>query len=107
VAGRLTEGSPDTILIPGQSNELSEDVKFAELVATIVSALIEMQALQHRQSVLSHFFSPSVLRILSTADPETALAPRETEVTVLFCDLRGFSRKVCRPFWIASVKLWA
>lgn len=94
VAGRLTEGSPDTILIPGQSNDLSEDVKFAELVATIVSALREMQALQHRQSVLSHFFSPSVLRILSTADPETALAPRETEVTVLFCDLRGFSRKV-------------
>lgn len=94
VAGRLTQGAPDTLLVPGQSNDLSEDVKFVELVATIVSALREMKALQHRQSVLSHFFSPSVLRVLSTADPETALQPRETEVTVLFCDLRGFSRKV-------------
>ncbi len=94
VAGRLTEGSPDRILTSGESNELSEDVKFAELVASIISALRTMQALQHRQSVLSHFFSPSVLRILSAADPETALQPRETEVTVLFCDLRGFSRKV-------------
>ena len=25
-------------------------------------------------------------------DPELVLAPRETEVSVLFCDLRGFSR---------------
>lgn len=94
VAGRLKERSPDTILTTAQNNDLSEDVKFAELIATSVSALREMRALQHRQSVLSHFFSPSVLRILSTADPETALQPRETEVTVLFCDLRGFSRKV-------------
>src|SRR5690606_25017321 len=26
-----------------------------------------------------------------TADPEEVLKPRETEVSVLFCDLRGFS----------------
>ena len=94
VTGKLTDGSPNTILTTGKNNDLSEDVKFAELVSSIVSALREMQALQHRQSVLSHFFSPSVLRLLSAADPETALKPRETEVTVLFCDLRGFSRKV-------------
>jgi adenylate cyclase len=94
VAGRLTGTSPTAILAPWESNDLSEDVKFAELVAAIVGALREMQVLQHRQSVLSHFFSPSVLRVLSASDPETALKPRETEVTVLFCDLRGFSRKV-------------
>jgi adenylate cyclase len=94
VAGRLTGTSPTAILAPWESNDLSEDVKFAELVAAIVGALRQMQVLQHRQSVLSHFFSPSVLRVLSTTDPETALKPRETEVTVLFCDLRGFSRKV-------------
>ncbi len=53
-----------------------------------------MHALQHRQGVLSHFFSPAVLRVLSTSAPEAALQPRETDVTVQFCDLRGFSRKV-------------
>jgi adenylate cyclase len=34
-----------------------------------------------------------VLRALGEAGPEEALRPREAEVTVLFCDLRGFSRK--------------
>jgi adenylate cyclase len=94
VAGRLLTGEPGALLAPWNSNDLTEDVKFTELVADVFSALRQTQALQHRQSVLCHFFSPSVLRILSTTDPETALRPREGQVTVLFCDLRGFSRKV-------------
>ena len=51
------------------------------------------QLLQRKQAVLSPFFSPAVLRTLTAADPEAVLKPREIEVTVLFCDLRGFSRK--------------
>jgi adenylate cyclase len=94
VTGRLTESEPGGVFAPWDSNELSEDVKFAELVADILSALRQTQALQHRQSVLSHFFSPNVLQILSTAEPESALLPKETQVTSMFCDLRGFSRKV-------------
>lgn len=94
VAGSLSEASPETIMTKAVSNDLSEDVKFAELVATIVGALREMQTLQHRQSVLSHFFSPSVLRVMFAADPEKTLQPRESDITVLFCDLRGFSRKI-------------
>ena len=69
-------------------------MKFAELVASILSSLRQLQVLQHRQSFLSHFFSPQVIRVIGGADPETALKPKETEVTALFCDLRGFSQKV-------------
>ncbi len=94
VAGRLQGASPASALAPWSSNDLSEDVKFAELVAAIVSALRQNSYLQHRQGILGHFFSPSVLRIVSASDPETALKPRDSEVTVLFCDLRGFSKKV-------------
>ncbi len=94
IAGRLTESEPSVLLAPWQTNDLSEDVKFAELAADILGALRQTQSLQHRQSVLSHFFSPNVLQVLSTADPETALRPTETQVTALFCDLRGFARKV-------------
>ncbi len=94
VAGSLSETSPATLMTKSVSNDLSEDVKFCELVTTIVSALREMQTLQHRQSVLRHFFSPSVLRVLFAADPEKALQPRESDISVLFCDLRGFSRKI-------------
>lgn len=94
VTGRLTESEPSSILAPWRTNDLSEDAKFTELVADILSALRQTQSLQHRQSVLSHFFSPTVLKLLSTSDPEKALRPQETDVTVLFCDLRGFARKV-------------
>ena len=37
-----------------------------------------------------------MLDTLATEDPELVLAPRETTVTVMFCDLRGFSRETER-----------
>jgi adenylate cyclase len=94
VAGEL---APEGILFDRASPEaadLDEDVKFAELVATIVSSLLEVKDLQHRQNVLSHFFSPRVLPLLAAHDPEKTLQPEETEISVMFCDLRGFSGKV-------------
>ena len=37
-------------------------------------------------------FSPVVVEALRGRDPEMVLQPRQCEVSVLFCDLRGFSR---------------
>jgi len=93
-AGRLSVQRTDGLLATWNQNDLGEELKFAELVASILSSLRQLQVLQHRQSFLSHFFSPQVLRVIGGADPETALKPKETEVTALFCDLRGFSQKV-------------
>ena len=92
LAGRFQN---DPASLPGSSDpsDLREDVKFTELMATIVSSLLEMRRLQRRQSALSQFFSPVVLNTLSFEDPELVLEPRQTEVSVLFCDLRGFSRE--------------
>ncbi len=73
--------------------DLREDVKFTELVAAMLSSLRQMRLLEHRQATLSQFFSPVVLDSLADEDPEVVLAPRETEVSVIFCDLRGFSRE--------------
>lgn len=73
--------------------DLREDVKFTELVAAMLSSLRQMRLLEHRHATLSQFFSPVVLDTLAVEDPEVVLAPRETEVSVLFCDLRGFSRE--------------
>ncbi|MBN1396137.1 MAG: adenylate/guanylate cyclase domain-containing protein [Pirellulales bacterium] len=74
-------------------NDLREDVKFTELVAAMLGSLRQMRLLEHRHAALSQFFSPVVLESLAYEDPEVALAPRETEVSVMFCDLRGFSRE--------------
>ncbi|MEN6407615.1 MAG: adenylate/guanylate cyclase domain-containing protein [Thermoguttaceae bacterium] len=74
-------------------NDLREDVKFTELVAAMLGSLREMRLLERRHATLSQFFSPVVLDTLAVEDPELVLSPRETEVSVLFCDLRGFSRQ--------------
>jgi adenylate cyclase len=94
VAGRFNGAAPTTLLAPWESNELRDDVKFTELVADILGSLRQVQVLRERQGVFRRFFSPGVMNVLSGEDAHRALEPREADVTVLFCDLRGFSRKV-------------
>ncbi len=80
----------------GRNNErtaiLTSDLKFAQVVADIFSALRQVTSLQRREGVLSRFFSRPVRAALATQDIDQVLQPRETTVTVLFCDLRGSCR---------------
>ncbi len=73
--------------------DLKGDIRFAELVAELVAALRQVRVLERQRTQLSHFLPPMVLDALARDPSEHALAPRETEVTVLFCDVRGFSRE--------------
>jgi adenylate cyclase len=72
---------------------LRDDVKFAELAAATLGGVRQARLLAARQASLSQFFSPPVLEALASRDPDEALAPREADVTVLFCDLRGFTHE--------------
>jgi len=92
VAGRFDtdHATPNEVSDP---QDLQDDLKFTELAATTLSALREVRFLERQRAGLSQFFSPVVLEALQGVDPELVLAPRETEVSVLFCDLRGFSRQ--------------
>jgi adenylate cyclase len=81
--------------------ELQADVKFTELVAAIVESAQRLRRLEGSVSVLRQFLSPPILSTLEQsaqghALDEEVLAPRECEVTVLFCDLRGFSQRAER-----------
>jgi adenylate cyclase len=69
-----------------------EDLKFAGLVADIFGSLRQVRDLQKRRTLLESFMCPQVLAALAYHDMEEVLKPRKTDVTVLFCDLRGFSR---------------
>jgi adenylate cyclase len=80
-------------LATGEMEGLKDDLKFTELTATTLGALRQVRALQRRQDSLRNFFAPVVLEALAGRDPDRVLAPRETEVSVLFCDLRGFSKQ--------------
>ncbi|TWU33293.1 adenylate/guanylate cyclase domain-containing protein [Novipirellula artificiosorum] len=89
--------SPETYSItsnPLQSvpDELQDDLKFAELVGSMVANLRQSHRLERRQASMRQFFAPLVMDALAGRDPEQVLAPRETDLTVMFCDLRGFSR---------------
>lgn len=72
---------------------IDDDVKFTELVANILGSLRNVRYLQQRQASLTQFFSPAVLGKFAEADPEVALEAKRSDVSVLFCDLRGFSRE--------------
>ncbi|MGI9519027.1 MAG: adenylate/guanylate cyclase domain-containing protein, partial [Pirellulaceae bacterium] len=71
--------------------DLHDDIKFTELIATTLANLRQVRRLEQNQASLRSFFSPVVLDAIATQDPDKALSPRECEVSVLFCDLRGFS----------------
>jgi adenylate cyclase len=91
VAGRFNVEVPTTSST-SDPHDAREDVKFTEVVAAVLSSLREMRQLERQQASLSQFFSPVVLETLTVEDPDVVLAPRQTKVSVLFCDLRGFSR---------------
>lgn len=89
VAGNLASAGAT----PQDAVDLRDELKFSELVASIFSALCQMRQLQRQNASLSQFFAPAVMAITAGEDPEQVLQPRETDVVVLFCDLRGFSRR--------------
>ena len=78
---------------PTDPHDLRDDLKFTEIVASTLGSMWHSRGLERRQAAFGQFFSPPVLDALNDADLEEILAPRETEVCVLFCDLRGFSRE--------------
>jgi adenylate cyclase len=73
------------------TSSLQEDIKYAELVANILGSLLSLRHLQQRQASLRAFFSPVVLDAMQETNPEELFRPRQCEVSILFCDLRGFS----------------
>jgi adenylate cyclase len=91
VAGRFRTSAPQDAEF-FDTEDLRDDVKFAELAAATLSSLRELRRLTRQQAGLSQFFSPRVMEAIARDDPEKILAPRETQITVMFCDLRGFSR---------------
>jgi len=93
VAGKLNRPFPSNDSADAQPNDLQADVKFTELVAEIISAVQRLNTLERRQATLRQFFAPPVLQALGEDLNTDLLEPRECDVTVLFCDLRGFSQR--------------
>lgn len=97
VAGRI-EGPAALTGRVASTPQLQQDVKFTELVADIISSVLRLGKLEANVAVLQQFLAPPLVTALERASTDgqldpSLLEPRECAVTVLFCDLRGFSQR--------------
>ncbi len=71
---------------------LESDVKYTELIAAVIGAIRRVNRLERQRAGFRQFFAPPVLAALGDDLDTSLLEPRECDVTVMFCDLRDFSR---------------
>lgn len=90
VEGKLPGDGRDWTAV-GQP-DVREDIKFSELLVASFTNLRQARRDEQNRAHFRQFFSPVVLEAVARQGPEKVLAPRESDVAVLFCDLRGFSR---------------
>ncbi len=78
-------------------DSLKGDLRFTQLVAQLIGSIHTVRTLQDQKTQLSAFFSPKVIANLTKkGGASDILAPSERDITVLFCDVRGFSRQAER-----------
>ena len=78
-------------------DSLKGDLRFTQLVAQLIGSIHTVRTLQEQKTQLSAFFSPKVIANLTKrGGAGDILAPSERDITVLFCDVRGFSRQAER-----------
>ena len=74
-------------------DDLKGDLRFAELLADFIGSIKQVRFFENQTARLGQFLPPAVMQELREGDHEEVLQPKETDITVLFCDVRGFSRK--------------
>ena len=79
------------------AEKLKPDVVITELVSHLAGAARSVRSMETAFEGVTQFFSPQLLEKFSAAGPdESSMAPQETNITALYCDLRGFSRMVSK-----------
>ncbi len=86
-------GAFDSLRPSLMKNELQEPMRFTELMAQFIGAIRSVRMLQQTQTRMSSFFPPAVVKTITNENADAMLRPRISRITVLFCDLRGFSKK--------------
>lgn len=89
VSGKGTKGGGRVV----SEKDLASDLRFVELVAQFIGSVRHVRLLQEQKTQLSAFFSPKVIEGLIDVNSQDALSPSEKNISVLFCDVRGFSKK--------------
>jgi adenylate cyclase len=73
--------------------DFQSELRFTVLVSQFLGSVRQVRALQDQKTQLSSFFSPKVIDSLMDSGGVPSLEADARDVTVLFCDVRGFSLK--------------
>lgn len=77
------------------TKKLEPEAGITELVAHLIGAIRSVRFLEDRFEGIRQFLSPQLQKAVVSGEATAPdLAPRETDVVAIFCDLRGFSRMV-------------
>ncbi len=94
VAGQ-TQGQWNLLDKPAQDkivNDLTQYQKIAELLVGMIETTLRVSRLTQQNKVIRRAWPGSLWKYLDDADElERMLAPKEMEITTLFCDLRNYS----------------
>lgn len=71
--------------------QVKQDMKYAELAATTLSQLRTLKNLERSQAHFRQYFPDVVVDSLMSGASEQILSPREVDLSVMFCDLTGFT----------------
>ncbi|MBS0262187.1 MAG: FHA domain-containing protein [Planctomycetes bacterium] len=74
------------------ADDLKSDLKLIDMMAEFIGATRQVRQLEKMQANMSQFFSANVLETLTAESAQQLLQPSERDITVLFCDVRGFSK---------------
>ncbi len=88
VAGRLPR-APDVREGKLVDRELTECQKVIELIASLIESTRKSHAMEQTLTLLRRFLPREFWNETDRNKLDAILAPRQTDVTVLFCDLRG------------------
>ena len=90
ICGRFGESSPSQAFL--STDDLQDDLNIVELLAQMLAAIRRVRELEDQFSGIQQFFSPAIIKVVSEDHSKHTLEPTETDTTVLFCDLRGFTQ---------------
>jgi len=89
VIGVVTAWREDPI--PFTDGEIELVRQFADQAVIAVTTTQLVATIERQRTQLARFLSPQVADLISSADGELLLAGHRREITVVFCDLRGFT----------------
>lgn len=87
------EGKDYAFYIVGIDKKPDEDeIAIVSLIGGIVSNILETRRINYLKDKIARFFSPTIRDKIFCGNPDLSITPRSIETSVLFFDLRGFSK---------------